>query len=40
MAPVFMASLRLTFYGAAALSLIASIVSFLRGGRYIHEMEV
>ena len=39
MAPAFMASLRLTFYGAAALSFIAAIVSFLRGGKYIHEME-
>jgi MFS family permease len=37
MAPAFMDSLRLTFYGAAGLSLIASIVSYLRGGRYIHE---
>jgi MFS family permease len=39
MAPAFMASLRLTFYGAAALAFLASIVSFLRGGKYIHEME-
>ena len=40
MAPAFMASLRLTFYGAAALAFLASVVSFLRGGKYIHEMEV
>ena len=39
MASAFMDSLRLTFYGAAALSFIAAIVSFLRGGKYIHEME-
>jgi MFS family permease len=39
MAPAFMASLRLTFYGAAALSFVAAVASFLRGGRYIHEME-
>jgi MFS family permease len=39
MASAFMNSLRLTFYGAAALSFIAAIVSFLRGGKYIHEME-
>jgi MFS family permease len=40
MAQAFMASLRLTFYGAAAISALAAIVSFLRGGRYIHEIEV
>ena len=39
MAPALMASLRLTFYGAAAISFIAAVVSFLRGKRYIHEME-
>jgi MFS family permease len=39
MAPAFMASLRITFYGAAAMSLIAAIASMLRGEKYIHELE-
>jgi len=40
MAQAFMASLRLTFYGAAALACLAAIVSFLRGGgKYIHGLE-
>jgi MFS family permease len=39
MASAFMNSLRLTFYGAAGLSLLAAIASYLRGGIYIHEMK-
>ena len=39
MASAFMDSLRLTFYGAAGISLLAAIVSFLRGGKYIHETD-
>ncbi len=39
MAPAFMASLRITFYGAAAMSLIAAIASMLRGEIYIQELE-
>ena len=39
MAPAFMASMKLTFYGAAAMSLVAAVVSYLRGGVYIHGME-
>ena len=39
MAPAFMASLRITFYGAAGMSLIAAIASMMRGGKYIHELE-
>ena len=39
MAPAFMASLKLTFYGAAGLSVVAAVVSFLRGPAFIHEME-
>jgi MFS family permease len=39
MAPAFMASLRITFYGAAAMSLIAAIASMLRGEKYIQELE-
>jgi MFS family permease len=40
MAPAFMASLKLTFYGAAGLSLLAAVISFLRGRAFIHEMKV
>jgi len=36
-ASAFMFSLRLTFYGAALLSLIAAVFSFLRGKRYYHH---
>jgi EmrB/QacA subfamily drug resistance transporter len=39
MAPAFMASLRITFYGAAAMSLVAAAASMMRGGTYIHELE-
>jgi MFS family permease len=39
MAPAFMASMRFTFYGAAGMSLVAAVVSFLRGKVYIHELE-
>ena len=39
MAPAFMASLRITFYGAAAMSLVAAAASMMRGGTYIHEPE-
>ena len=39
MAPAFMASLRVTFLGAAGLSLIAAVASFLRGKAYIHGVE-
>jgi MFS family permease len=39
MAPAFMDSMRLTFYGAAGMSLIAAVVSFLRGKAYIYEIE-
>ena len=39
MAPAFMASMRLTFYGAAALSFVAAVVSFLRGRTYIYEIQ-
>ena len=39
MAPAFMASMRATFYGAAGLSLAAAVVSFLRGKKYISELE-
>jgi EmrB/QacA subfamily drug resistance transporter len=39
MAPAFMASLRITFYGAAAMSLVAAIASLMRGEKYIHEVE-
>jgi hypothetical protein len=39
MAPAFMASLRITFYGAAILSLAAAIGSLLRGDKYIHGAE-
>ena len=39
MAPAFMASLRLTFYGAAAMSLVAAVASFLRGEKYIHDVD-
>jgi MFS family permease len=38
-APAFMASLRVTFYGAAAMSLVAAVASWLRGERYIHDMD-
>jgi EmrB/QacA subfamily drug resistance transporter len=38
-APAFMASLRITFYGAAAMSLVAAIASLMRGEKYIHEVE-
>ncbi len=37
MAPAFMASLRITFYGAAAMALAAAIASMLRGGKYIYD---
>jgi hypothetical protein len=39
MAPAFMASLRITFYGAAAMSLVAAAASLLRGEKYIHNVE-
>ena len=39
MAPAFMASLRMTFYGSAAISLVAAGASFLRGGKYIHGVD-
>jgi MFS family permease len=39
MAPAFMDSLRITFYGSAVIALVAAIASSLRGERYIHEME-
>ncbi len=39
MAPAFMASLRITFYGAAAMSLVAAVASFLRGEKYIHGVD-
>jgi MFS family permease len=39
MAPAFMGSLRITFYGSAAISLVAAIASSLRGERYIHSVE-
>jgi len=39
MAPAFMASLRITFYGAAAMSLVAAIASTLRGEIFIHEVD-
>ncbi len=39
MAPAFMGSLRITFYGSAAMSLVAAIASMLRGERYIHDLE-
>ena len=39
MAPAFMASLRITFYGAAAMSLVAAVASLLRGEKYIHNVE-
>ncbi len=39
MAPAFMGSLRITFYGSAAMSLVAAIASSLRGERYIHDVE-
>jgi len=39
MAPAFMASMRLTFYGAAALSFVAAAVSFLRGKTFIYEIQ-
>ena len=39
MAPAFMAALRITFYGSAALSLVAAVASMMRGGKYIHEVE-
>jgi len=38
-APAFMASLRITFYGSAAMALVAAVTSFLRGSRYIHGVE-
>jgi MFS family permease len=34
-APAFMASLKTSFYGSAAISLVAAVTSFLRGERYI-----
>lgn len=39
MAPAFMASLRITFYVAAAMSLVAAIASLLRGEKFIHDVE-
>jgi len=39
MAPAFMASMRATFYGAAGLSFAAAVVSFLRGKKYINDLE-
>ena len=39
MAPAFMASLRITFYGAAAMSLVAAIASMIRGETYIHDSD-
>ncbi len=39
MAPAFMASLRITFYGAAAMSLVAAIASMMRGETYIHDSD-
>jgi MFS family permease len=39
MAPAFMASMRLTYYGAAAMSLVAAVVSFLRGRTFVYEMQ-
>jgi MFS family permease len=39
LASAFMASMRVTFYGAAGLSLSAAVVSFLRGKKYISELE-
>ena len=40
MAPAFMGSMRWTFYGAAGMSLVGAVVSFLRGKTFIHEMEM
>jgi len=39
MAPAFMASLKVTFIGAAGLSIVAAVVSFLRGKVYIHGLD-
>ncbi len=36
-APAFMDGMRWTFYGAAGMSLVAVMVSFLRGKTFIHE---
>lgn len=38
-APAVMSSLRLAFYMSAAMSAIAAVASFLRGGRYVYEEE-
>jgi MFS family permease len=38
-APAFMASLRITFYGSAAMSLVAAVASSLRGAKYIHGVD-
>lgn len=38
-APAVMSSLRLAFYISAAMSAIAAVASFLRGGRYVYEEE-
>jgi len=38
-APAFMISMRAAFYGAAGLSFAATVVSFLRGKKYVHEVE-
>jgi MFS family permease len=39
MAPAFMASLRITFYGAAAMCLAAAVASMMRGEIFIHEAD-
>jgi MFS family permease len=39
MAPAFMAALRITFYGAAAMSLVSAIASMMRGEIDINEAE-
>jgi hypothetical protein len=35
-APAVMSSLHIAFYVSAALSLVAAIISYLRGGRYVY----
>ncbi len=36
-APAVMSALHLTFYVSAGLSLVAAVVSFFRGGKYVYE---
>ncbi|MDF9409487.1 MAG: Antiseptic resistance protein [Pelotomaculum sp. PtaB.Bin013] len=38
-APAFIASMRLTFYFSAVMSVVAAVASFMRGEKYIHGQE-